>query len=63
MLFHSEVRKNKTYNTTNKNKQIFYIPYMKTRTPKATEMKQPLHARIVPKGTVRTQEIAEQIFR
>ena len=31
--------------------------------PKSDGKKQPLHARIVPKGTVRTQEIAEQIFR
>lgn len=29
--------------------------------PKGDGEKQPLHARIVPKGTVRTQEIAEQI--
>ncbi|MBP3518718.1 MAG: HU family DNA-binding protein [Parabacteroides sp.] len=29
--------------------------------PKGNGEKQPLHARIVPKGTVRTQEIAEQI--
>lgn len=31
--------------------------------PKSDGKKQPLHARIVPKGTVRTQEIVEQIFR
>ena len=29
--------------------------------PKGDGKKQPLHARIVPKGTVRTQEIAEEI--